>query len=215
VSLLLCACAFACAAGCNDTDLTPPPTVVFALFDPAAMPPVLPLPNDLTGIAAPTTSPAFAAFSGPLDPATIRADDVLVIDLVTMMPATGATAVFDASSNRLVIMPPPAGWPAGHRIAVVLLGGANGLKGPGGEPVVASPTFFFATSTKPFSNCTTPAPNCTSASPFIPVDQAIGLERLRLAFAPLFTALAAKGIAISDVVLAWTFTILPSMPPAQ
>ena len=39
--------------GCFDTDVRPPPDVVFAVFDPAALPPRIPLPNDLTMLPAP------------------------------------------------------------------------------------------------------------------------------------------------------------------
>jgi hypothetical protein len=210
--LLVVALASLCLS-CEDTSIAPPPNVVFALFDPAATPPQIPLPNDLTMMPAPPSSPAVESFSGPLDPTTIRPDDVIVLDLVAMAPIVGASAVFDATVNRLVIMPPPTGWPIGHRIAIVLRGGDTGLRGVGNIPVVASAAFFFARSPVPLSNCATPAANCVSASPeVLPVEQAIGLERLRQAFAPLFAVLEAQGIPRDVVVIAWTFTVGVAAP---
>jgi hypothetical protein len=194
-------------ASCADTDIRPPPDVVFALFDPAASPPQIPLPNDLTGQPAPLDAPAVASFSGPLDPGTVQPQSVLAIDLTTQTPIIVSGIVFDPSTNRIVVMPPAGGWPLGHRVAIVLRDRASGLQGAAGQPVVASPAFYFARSQTPISNCTAPAVNCTSASSVIPVEQAIGLERLRQGFAPLFAGLEAFGIPRNEVVLAWTFTV--------
>jgi hypothetical protein len=119
------------------------------------------------------------------------------------------TAVFDMALERIVITPPATGWPPG-RIAIVLLDGGSGLIGLRGEQVVASPAFFFTTSTTPVSNCVMPAPDCTSASPLLlTVPQAIALENLRLALDPLLAGLEAQGIARAAVPLAWTFTVAP------
>src|SRR5262245_7607264 len=57
--------------GCADTDLRPPPDVVFAVLEPTTSPPRVPLPNDLIGIPASATSPAATTFSGPLAPASV------------------------------------------------------------------------------------------------------------------------------------------------
>jgi len=197
------------AASCTTTDLTAPPDVVFALFDPAGEPPQIPLPNDLAMLGGQPNSLAVASFSQALDPASVRADDVIAIDLAAAAPIIGIAPSFDPATNRLLVMAPAAGWPAG-RVAIVLRGGESGLRGASGEPVVATPAFYFARSTKPISNCTAPAPDCTSATSVLAVEQAVGLERLRQAFAPLLAAVEARGIARRDVVLAWTFTVAPS-----
>ena len=78
--------------------------------------------------------------------------DVLAIDLVSMMPLAVSSIAFDPNTNQIVVMPPATGWPRGHRIAIVLRDGTNGLRGAGGQPVVASPAFYFARSTTPISN---------------------------------------------------------------
>jgi hypothetical protein len=206
IGLFLLGMGGALVVGCTDTDIRPPPDVVFAIFDPSASPPQIPLPNDLTGQAAPRDSPAAASFSGALDPATVLPTDVLAINVMTGAPLALSGITFDATTDRIIVLPPAGGWPRG-RIAIVLLDGANGLRGANGQPVVASPAFYFARLTVPISNCTMPAANCTSASSVIPVDQAIGLELLRQNFAPLLAGLEAMGIRRDEVVLAWTFTV--------
>jgi hypothetical protein len=204
--LLLC--------GCFDTDIRPPPDVVFAVFDPGGSPPVIPLPNDLTMMPARPDSPAAAQFSAPLDPATVTPRTVVVFDLTAMMPVLAAAARFDDASDRIVIAPPPTGWPVGHRIAVALVGGDGGLAGSRHQPVVASPAFFFARATRPLVVCSS-ATTCVSATPALSVAQASALEPLRLALAPLLDALEAQGIPRDRVVLAWTFTIAPGGPPVD
>src|SRR5262249_36482851 len=99
------------------------------------------------------------------------------------------------------------GWPLGHRIAIALVGSPSGLVGANGEPVVASPAFFFARGPNPVSNCAAPAPNCTSATPALTLAQAIGLEQLRQALAPLIDALVPQGIPRDQLAIVWTFTI--------
>jgi hypothetical protein len=198
------------ATGCYDTDVRPRPDVVFALFDPAAMPPQIPLPNDLTGQQAPPDAVAKASFSGLIDPTTITPQSVIVVDVTTMMPVLG---VADPASTEIPVTPPPGGWPVGHRIAIAMVGSPSGLKGVGGIPVVASPAFFFARGTSPVSNCVKPAPDCVSATPALTVEQAIGLERLRQALAPLITALVSLGVPRDQLVLVWTFTISPNGGP--
>ncbi len=204
------AVAAVCFVGCADTTVRPQPQAVFAVFDPGGMPPQIPLPNDLTMMPAPANAPAVAQFSGPLDPATISAQSVLVLDATAMAPIAGARPAFDAATNRLVIAPPDTGWPVGHRIAIALRGSPGGLAGTGGVPVVATPTFFFVRGANPVSNCTAPAADCASATPVLSTEQAIALERLRQAFAPLVTTLAAIGVPRDQLALAWTFTVSPA-----
>jgi hypothetical protein len=203
----LAACA---AAGCYDTEVRPQTNVVVAIFDPAATPPQIPLPNDLTMMPASPTAVAAAAFSGLIDPTTITPMSVLVFDLVTMGPVLGASATFNAMAMpapALLISPPPGGWPIGHRIAIALRGSPGGLVGVGGVPVVASPAFFFVRSSNPISNCIAPAPNCMSATPALPVEQAIGLELLREQLAPVVGAFVAAGVPRAELALVWTFTV--------
>lgn len=202
-----------CSVGCADTDIRPAPQVVFAVFDPAGMPPQIPLPNDLTMMPAPPGAPAVAQLSGPIDPATIGPRSVLVLDATAMAPLPGVRPAFDAATNRLVIAPPDAGWPVGHRVAIALVGSPGGLAGATGLPVVATPPFFFARGPNPVSNCTAPGSDCTSATPALSTEQAIGLERLRQALAPLVEALVALGVPRDQLALVWTFTVSPAGSP--
>src|SRR5262249_23311399 len=117
------------------------------------------------------------------------------------------TASFDATNDQLSIAPPASGWPIGHRIAIAIRGSNGGLKGMDDIPVVASPAFFFARSNAAISNCTAPAPNCVSNTSALTVPQAIGLEQLRQALAPLITAIVAGGIPRNELALVWTFTV--------
>src|SRR5262249_30017677 len=220
---------------CEDTSLRPTPTFVVAEFDPAAAPPRVPTPNDLardpttgritvplaanasqaekdfaaylaTLDAYPPGSTATEPFTAALDPATVHTGPIVVLDVTTGARINDALISFDPQSFQLTVDPATA-WPSGHTIAIAVLGGPNGVRGADGRAVVASPAVFFARSTRPRSNCTAPRPNCTSASPFIPLDQAIGAERLRQALAPMFAFLDAQGIPRNQVVVAWTFGI--------
>jgi hypothetical protein len=184
---------------------------VFALFDPAGMPPTLPLPNEVAMLAAQPSTPAVASFSGALAPASVRADDVLAIDLGTATPIVGISPAFDPTTDHLVTMPPATGWPAG-RVAIVLRGGDNGLRGANDEPVVATPAFFFARSPVPVASCTMPQPGCSSPTTVLTLEQAIGLEQLRQAYAPVFAALEARGLPRDQVPLLWTFVVNNPVP---
>jgi hypothetical protein len=192
-------------AACADTTITPPPDVVFALFDPAGTPPELPLPNDIAMFSGHPDSVTVTSFSAALDPASVRFDDVIAIDLVMMSPIVGIGPSLDSGMAQLSIMPPATGWPLG-RVAIVLRGGDTGLRGAGGQPVVATPTFYFARSPSPISNCTS-ALDCTSATPVLTTEQAVALEGLRQAYAPLLAAVEARGLSRNDIVLVWTFTV--------
>lgn len=199
-------------ADCIDTDTHPPAAAVYALFDPTGMPPVIPFPNELLNLPATPATSAGASFSGAVDPAKISFSSVLVLDVTAMAPLLGASPSLDGTGKQLSIAPPMGGWPPGHRIAVALRGSPGGLVGVGGTPVVAGPTFYFARSAKPLSNCTAPGPDCTSATPVLPVAQAIQLEQLRQALAPLVTALIGLGVPREEQALVWTFLVAGSAP---
>lgn len=222
--------------GCVSEEVRSPPEVVFAEFDPAASPPVGPTPNDLardprTGAvrfplgpdpsdaeraladyfaaldAYPPMLTAEASFSAPIDPATATGRNVIVLDLTRRLVVEGASFVVDPSGRRLTIVPPGGVWPSGHGIAVAVIGGEDGLRGAKGEPVVGTPALFFSRSVRPISNCTEPGPECSSFTPLLSVEQAVGLERLRRALAPLFEAYEALGIARDRIALLWSFTL--------
>lgn len=201
------AIAICLSVNCADTSLAPQPKAVFAVFDPAAMPPVIPLPNELVNLPATPATSALATFSGAIDPGTVTAKSVFVVDATAMVPLLSAGTSFDPATFQLTIRPPMGGWPAGHRIAIALRGSPGGLVGMDGVPVVAGPTFYFARSLSPLSNCAMAAPGCTSATPVIPVAEAVQLEQLRQALSPLLSALVGLGIPRGELALVWTFFV--------
>ncbi|MBN1208903.1 MAG: hypothetical protein JXB05_28855 [Myxococcaceae bacterium] len=137
-------------------------------------------------------------------------------------PAVTPTVAYDEDTDTLAIVPPAGGWPKGGRYAVALIGGANGLKGVGGKPVVGSAVWEFASSDKPLVTCEDlTAPNCQSTTDLIPSDEedpaerikdqtasALRLEQLRRSYAPLLDAVASQGVEREDIVLLWTFRIM-------
>ncbi len=244
---------FACTP---DIPNTPPPTLVTAQFDPSAVPAIVPTPNDLafsptTGqlnitvaedAAAvdkefvgylnslngfPAGSSANATFDGALDPASVSAQSVRVLDLTGgFAPVSGvAVSYADVSTataaGRVTVRPPAGGWTPGKSYAVVLIGGASGLKGASGQQVVGSATFAFIRSKASLVTCTDlAAPDCRTTTEVIPSDQedpalrlkdqtakALQLERLRLKYAPGFNALEAANVPRADVALLWTFKV--------
>jgi hypothetical protein len=238
-----------------------PGDAIIVEFDPAAAVPVVPLPNDLaidatTGkIVVPpsaTDSPAQKEFnekylqtldgfpfestgtvglSGDLNPATVNPKTVLAFD-VTDPKAPAPVAIAPVFADKKISVPPPAGnWLRGHRYAIALLGGANGLRGAANQDVIGSETWALASSRNTLVNCpATPAgkpdyasPDCLPAVDVIPshktdpfeklLDQtasAIKLEQLRLAYAPILDALAAPPIATDrgNIPIVWTFKIV-------
>jgi len=147
--------------------------------------------------------------SAPIDPATLTHSTVLVLDATTGQPLDSGFALDPDTGQVLHVTPPAGGWPVGHQIAIAVHGEVFSVAG---EPVVASPAFFFARAARPIATCVELAPDCRSASPLLPLEQAIGLERLRQGLAPLFAGLEAVGIAREQVIVAWAFTVSGRRP---
>jgi hypothetical protein len=253
--LLLGACA-------PDVAQSPPPAPAVAVkFDPAAK--VVPVPNDLarnqqTGKnevpSSPTTSAAQAEFNrtylnqmagfpyettaqvlftGALDPATVNASSVIVLDVTNPGapgPVTGLMPVFDPAADAIDVPPPAGGWTRAHRYAVAIIAGNVGLKGAHGEKVIGSPAWPLVSSPSPLVRCPGGAagqpdltsPDCALAVDIIPsaetdsekrlTDQttsAIGLERVREGYAPILAGIATLAhIDTRDVAMVWTFSIV-------
>ncbi|RKH09783.1 hypothetical protein D7V97_15555 [Corallococcus sp. CA053C] len=167
-----------------------------------------------------------------LDPRTVNERTVVFIDLYAGTPLAKKpvtpTIAYNETTDLINLIPPvdpntglPA-WPKGGRYAVALIGGENGLKTNGGNPVIGSATWAFASSVKPLVTCEDlTAPDCAPATEIIPstetdpakrlADQtasALRLEQLRRGYAPIIEALVAKGFKREDVVLLWTFSVL-------
>ncbi|QRN98260.1 hypothetical protein JRI60_04095 [Archangium violaceum] len=233
--------------------------VVVAEFDPAAVPPIVPTPNDLainpeTGLVDapvdPNASaaqqeftrdylntldgfPTTAVASTPirdLDPATVKATSVLFIDLKPEagMPIVEPVLGYDAEKGLLTVAPPRSGWPKGGHYAVALIGGAEGLKGNEGKPLVGSPTWALLRAPTPLVECQEGVPRtpdtCRSVTNIIPSTEtdvvarmkdqaakALRLEALRVQYAPVLELLESRGIPRQDVALLWTFTVM-SLP---
>ncbi|HLL05825.1 MAG TPA: hypothetical protein VK539_34965 [Myxococcaceae bacterium] len=184
--------------------------------------------NTLNGF--PTTAAATTKIAD-LDEASINADTVRFIDLLQgtpiATPSVTVTRTYDAATGTLTIAPPATGWPKGGRYAIALVGGANGLKGKNGKPVIGSAVWAFASSPEPLVTCEDlTAPNCQATTEIIPstktdpaeklADQtasALRLEQLRRAYRPLLDALETQNVSRQDVVLVWTFRIM-NMPEA-
>jgi hypothetical protein len=176
----------------------------------------------------PTSSTASARFSAPLDPASVAAgQSVLVIDLTTRTPLDPAAVTATVTDSQIVITPTQR-WTPGHTFGVAVFGGQdpNGVRGAGGEQVIASPTFFFLRSARPLVDvcedpldpacvCTDPTlASCHSVTAALTDAQARAAETERRQLDPVLTQLVdATGRARNDVVLFWTFTTT-TMPTA-
>ena len=240
-----------------------PGKAIVVQFDLGAVPAVAPIPNDLTPrnasgklaipssprdtptqvefntkylgslTAFPHESPVQVLLSGPVDPATVNSQSVVVIDLVAAPPTqvAGLVPTFDPSNNAINVAPPAGAWTRGHRYAVVLVAGAGGLKGADGSPVIGSPTWGLVSSPNPLVHCplntTTQlpdlgSPRCSLAVDVIPsaepdpakrlqaqLNAAVQLEQIRELYAPLLAS--AKNLLQVDVTsipILWTFSIV-------
>jgi pimeloyl-ACP methyl ester carboxylesterase len=233
--------------------------VVVAEFEPAAVPPLVPTPNDLalnpeTGLVDapvdPSASPAQQEFTRDylntldgfpttavastrirgLDPSTVKATSVLLIDLhpEAGLPIIQPEPGYDAEKGLLTLTPPRSGWPKGGHYAVAVIGGADGLKGTEDRPLVGSPTWALLRAPTPLVECQEDVPRtpdtCRSVTNIIPSTEkdpaarmkdqaakALRLEALRVRYAPVLELLEGRGIPRQDVALVWTFTVM-SLP---
>ncbi|MDB4965124.1 MAG: Lipase-like protein [Myxococcales bacterium] len=185
----------------------------------------------------PSSSTATASFSKPLDAsrvtlssATTGAGSLVVVDTTAVAPLgpDQLTAALSAD-GQTVNLTPAQRWTSGHRYAALVFGGADpaGLRGAGGETVLASPAFFFLRSPNPLiARCPDTAnPDCACPPEAIadPTDTTchsvvMGLpdatarvvepqRRLLQTALGTLLPLVAPGRNQSDLVLFWTFTI--------
>ena len=255
---LLLGAAFAAIVGsaCKPViEHTDPGTFIVARFDPSAVPPVLPTPNDLatnpaTGLLAvpisatangadrafyqwlntldgfPAAATATATFTGALNGTTVTATTIKVHDLSAANAAvTTSVAYADgadlAAPGVLSVSPPTGGWLPGHRYAVAVVGGANGVKGKDGTTVIGSATWAFIRNEKSLVTCADLKTDCRPTTEIIPStikdDQtarlaaqtatALQLEQLRLKYKPAIDTLVAAGTPRTDIALLWEFKI--------
>jgi len=168
----------------------------------------------------PHESTAKVELTGALAPESVNPRTVLGIDI------TGAPTDLPLAPRLVgqeIDIPPPAGeWQRGHRYAIVLVGGPNGVRGAQGQDVIGSATWALVSSQTPLVTCTDLAsPDCAPTVDVIPsteadpaarakdqTQKAIQLEQVRRGYAPLLDALAARGIPRENIPVLWTFSII-------
>jgi hypothetical protein len=134
-------------------------------------------------------------------------------------------AIMPVYANKVITIPPPGGhWLRGHRYAVALVAGPNGVRGANNQNVIGSATWTLVSSPNSLVTCTDLAsPDCRPTVDVIPssvidpaariADQtasALTLEQLRRGYAPLLGALAAPPLNIdrANIPIVWTFSIV-------
>jgi dienelactone hydrolase len=207
-------------------------------FNPAASPPKVPTPTNLIISGGkvnipidPAWSPAYQEFVGDYlnqlngfpvsspgagkvivsdaDGSTVNKDTVLVFDAETGASFDPApTIAYDVTTRGINVLPPTGGWGRGKKVAIAVLGGADGVQGTNGKALAASDAWALARSPDPLVDCETLGPTCKSVVHAAPITdlQAIGLEGLRRAYAPVLDALEAQGIDRMDVSGLWVFS---------
>lgn len=145
-------------------------------------------------------------FSSPIDESTIPGA-VHLFDATTLAPVAFA-ARFSADADHTLFLQPVA--PLAERTQYVVAI-TKDLLDTAGQPVASDVVFTFAKSDEPLIDA-------AGYSRFVAVGdaEANALEPLRRAQAPLFEALAARGLARERLALAWSFTtqtVHQSLPP--
>ena len=187
--------------------------------------------NHLDGF--PLESTASVLFDKPIDLASVKLFDgtnpdatMAVFDLKKGVLLTNlSVTVADApnGSQTLNFIPPGGYWERGGKYAVVVLGGANGIKGrTSGQTVTGSPTWDLVLSSTPLLTCDASGNNCIPATSAIPttakdpaaqLDQQVALARqleaLRANYKPILDGVQAQlpGLKRTDIALVFTFTI--------
>ena len=187
--------------------------------------------NHLDGF--PLESTASVLFDKPIDLASVKLFDgtnpdatLAVFDLKKGVLLTNlSVTVADAANGgqTLNFIPPSGYWERGGQYAVVVLGGANGIKGrTSGQTVTGSPTWDLVLSSTPLLTCDASGNNCIPATSAIPttakdpaaqLDQQVALakqlEALRASYKPILDGVQAQipGLKRTDIALVFTFTI--------
>jgi hypothetical protein len=188
--------------------------------------------NHLDGF--PLETSASVLFDKPIDVTTVvpfngtnaAAATLAVFDVKNNVPVSNLTiTVSDApdGGQTLSFAPTSGIWDRDGRYAVLLLGGANGIKGKSsGQTVTGSPTFALVASSTPLVTCDANGNNCILSTQGIPstekdpgaqYDQQVALakqlEQLRISYKPILDGAVAQipGLKRTDIALVWTFTI--------
>jgi hypothetical protein len=89
----------------------------------------------------PTTTPARAPVTADLAPASLTADNVVVVDAGSMQVVSDVRIDFDVTSKYLVVTP-TSGWGLGRLYLVGVRGYASGVKSASNRDVVASVPYY-------------------------------------------------------------------------
>ncbi|MFZ5469958.1 MAG: hypothetical protein ACOZIN_11025 [Myxococcota bacterium] len=171
--------------------------------------------NTLDGFPVSSTATA-TVMGGTLDPATVSARTVIFQELSPTGSGVTPDISYDATDGAIDVTPPGVGWPKGARFAIAIRGGPNGVKTVDGKSVVGSEVWALVRSEKSLVTCQDLAsPDCapTITVTSLTTVEAIALERIRRALAPLLDQLSAQGIPRAEVAALWTFTVV-SLPMA-
>lgn len=183
--------------------------------------------NTLNGF--PAAVGASVTFTHALDPATVTASTVRAIDLDASNATVDVTRTYTDSTStvapgQLAIAPPTGGWLPGHRYALAIVGGLNGVRSKTGLTCVGSATWSFIRNAGELIDCPNDdlaSTSCRLTTEIIPstitedqgrrvTDQlatAKRLETLRRKYKPAIDAFVAAGVQRADLALLWTFRI--------
>jgi hypothetical protein len=166
----------------------------------------------------PTTTPARAPASVPLDPTTLTPANVVVVD-ATAGQVVGDLAITFDDVGRYVVITPKKGWEVAHLYFAGVRGYANGVKAADGKEVVAPVPYYLL---KQDQSLTCDANTADAIPDTCPVYKllaqqmapdaarmtAFQLERLRASYAQLGTTAVlgqVGGIPSDELAVFWAF----------
>ena len=227
--------ATAASVACSNLPLDPPAGVIHARFDPDAsvipMPTDILRDAETNRLDVPTDgddlTPAEVEFytylneldgwssamsatvelTAPIDPATVNESTIQVWHWrETPVRVDDVTVTLDETETKLTIDAPREGWERGGNYVVMMRGGAAGVEGKLGEPVLCDAAFYFLRLTERLDvpEHERAFPGNTRAER---QDNARKLEDIRVELAPYFDHFEGRGVDRSEVAALWSFTV--------
>jgi hypothetical protein len=166
----------------------------------------------------PTSTPARAPATADLNPASLTAANVVVVDAASMQVVSDVRIEFDAAS-RYVVVTPTKGWGLGRLYLVGVRGYASGVKAASGRQVVASVPYYLlkrdnsvscgaATPADVSDTCAAYALLATSMGDAVARASVVQLEALRGSYNQLHAIEllgAVGGIPEAELAVFWAF----------
>ncbi len=149
---------------------------------------------------------ASVEFDGVLDPSTVTADNFRVYRRTPRGPESVAVTVHGEPTlapTKLVLKPTSGHWRPGQEYFIAALGGPDGLRGQGGEEVVADATFYYLRVQVPLTARPDVFPGSTPEERLANAER---LEEIRQSLDPSFRHLENAGVPRSKIVAMWQFT---------